>query len=368
MSKGRIKTYILVVAAVMVLAACNSPKCALRGYDLECVDSGIENNDGYYEPLHILGDRPIELRMRKVTKNGDRYRIKGTVLDKVCLGNAAYPSLFLVTSERPNYKIIRKLCVGKITGDFNCTFKWDKQTSDPIIVIDAVGYHGAAYSVKSTEAKSFAHNKLWFNGKKVVSLSITDYYKKNSLLQYTDSNSRKIEVRRREYYENSRVFHDALNEMQLMLLEIGHDRKPTAEELGIDEAALKRRIDKTNRWIPEKYISVKMMNKWLKDEYHINDTEEGHNWIKIRTGQPCGIRIVVRTEDETYYFDMEEADEFQTYWMRSTKKDGIRNIVNFNVNKHLIELFRCLRIGRKVPWSNEVIDKYVSDCSEKGID
>lgn len=108
MSKGRIKTYILDVAAVTALAACNSPKGALRGYDLESVDSGIENNDGYYEPLMILGDRPMGLRMMKATKNGNRYRIKGTVLDKVCLGNVAYPSLFLVTSERPNYSRINK--------------------------------------------------------------------------------------------------------------------------------------------------------------------------------------------------------------------------------------------------------------------
>ena len=218
-------------------------------------------------------------------------------------------------------------------------------------------------SCTSSKTVTNVQNGLRFNGEAVVSLSIRDYNQKNNLLQFSDSIRRKIIVKKRVYNEYTSVFHDVLDELQLLLYEIGNDGVPTAEDFGIDEKLLKERIDETNQWLPERYISVKMLNEWLMEEY--SNYVGGLNWIKIHTGPPCGIRIIVRTEKESYYFDMDDEFEFQPYWMRTSSKNCFRSIVNFNVNRHLIDIFNVLRIKRKVHWRDDIIDKYVSDCALK---
>jgi hypothetical protein len=160
---------------------------------------------------------------------------------------------------------------------------------------------------------------------------------------------------------------------------IAHDRVPAAEDMDIDTVVLKERFNRDlvqkeyGGWFLEpdsdacvyilkEYQSIDKLNAWLQKSYPSIDS----GVFVINTAHdPRGIKIVIQTDMRTYYFDMRDIEIFQPYLMRTSDKDCLKFITNFNINKHIRNLFRALNVNRKIPWRDEVIESYILFCAEE---
>ena len=221
---------------------------------------------------------------------------------------------------------------------------------------------------------------LAFEDKRVVSVCIVDYSLKidddSCLLQY---NNYQILSGGNSYDSNSYVYKELTKEIQFLLDDIGHNKVPSAEDLDIDAVILKERFNSdlvqkkyaeiflepdSNdcMYILEKYQSLGMFTSWLQNAYPIIDSGV---FVMNTAHDPRGIKIVVQTDRRTYYFDMRDIEMFQPYLMRTSDKNCLRFITNYNVNKHLQSLFKAMNIHREVPWRDEVIESYILFCAEE---
>ena len=226
----------------------------------------------------------------------------------------------------------------------------------------------------------YAQCDLVYEDKPVVAVCIADYSLKNNddscMLRYNDH---QIISNGLFYDSNSCVYKEFIQEMQSLLDEINHNRVPTIEDLEIDTVVLKKRFNKDSvqkeysEWflepdsdvcvyILEEYQSLDKLNAWLQKSYPIIDS----GVFVINTAHdPRGIKIVIQTDMRTYYFDMRDIEIFQPYLMRTSDKDCLKFITNFNINKHIRNLFRALNVNRKIPWRDEVIESYILFCAEE---
>lgn len=115
--------------------------------DIECFDSCIKEQDGYFIKLLNLGERPFSLKIDELTRKKNQYHIKGVILDNVNQDTIPYPCLYQISPDGHRYKIEKKLCMGNMSGIFDCRFERSHQMDSLRIVIDAVGYQGAAYII-----------------------------------------------------------------------------------------------------------------------------------------------------------------------------------------------------------------------------
>lgn len=139
------KLQILCCVCVILLGACATSSKVSTGCNMERIDSGIEKEGGCFVPRVILGERPVVLKLDELTKTGTQYHIKGVIIDNVNNDTVPYPCLYQVSADGERYRIDRKLPIVHENGLFDCSFK--SCSTKPQIVIDAVGYQGAAYIV-----------------------------------------------------------------------------------------------------------------------------------------------------------------------------------------------------------------------------
>ena len=162
-----------------------------------------------------------------------------------------------------------------------------------------------------------------------------------------------------------------MKKMQNLLDEIGHNRNPSAEDFGISATVLKKnklpklcRILNTEMCITlrKRIQSLDTFNIWLQEKYPIYD--EGT--LSINTiHNPCGLKIIIHTDKKKYYFDMRDIELFQPYLMRTSDKDCLKHLTNFCINKHLYNIFKILKVDRKIPFVNEIIESYNVYCTEE---
>lgn len=227
-----------------------------------------------------------------------------------------------------------------------------------------------------------AQVELVFDNSHVVSVSFMDYTKDNHglscLLQYIDS-SNQLLVNGKKVRKSSDVYTEALEDIQCICDEIGHNRVPMAEDLGITVSFMKKQFNRkrirlkyNNEFMkPSKadcdsilkiYQSLDKFNEWLMKTYPVFD----QGVLVVNTAHnPLGLKIIIQTDKKTYYFDMTDIELFQPYMMRTSDKDCLRFLTNFNVNKHLWDLFKALNIKRNIPLKEEVIDSYILFCAEE---
>ena len=230
-------------------------------------------------------------------------------------------------------------------------------------------------------SRSFAQGKLIFENEHVVSISFVDYTEKiqgdSCLLQYNDSCDH-LWVLRRHVYNDSRVYNRSLKEMQSLLDEIGRNNVPTAEDLDINIYVMKKELNRRkillkynqlflapdkdeSENILKRYQPVHVFNDWLQNSYPIIDS----GLIVINTAHDFrGMKIIIKTDRKVVYFDMRDIEMFQPYLMRTSDKDCLKLFTNFNVNKHIKNIFKILNIGRNVPWVDEVIESYILFCAK----
>ena len=139
------KRTLLMVFLAMTLAACTQSKMVIMN-----VGSSVVEEDGYYVKRLIMGERPLEVQMKELSKKGDKFRLKGTVVDQVSNDGVPYPILCLVSVDGSRYNIVKELCVGDEFGNFDCIVEWKyPKEGAPHIVIDALGYRGTVYAIMS---------------------------------------------------------------------------------------------------------------------------------------------------------------------------------------------------------------------------
>jgi hypothetical protein len=228
--------------------------------------------------------------------------------------------------------------------------------------------------------KLCAQNKLIYEDENVQSLFFVDYTLRGSedscLLQYSNN---QIISSGNTYGGDSHIYGNLLKEIQALLDVIAHDRVPAAEDMDIDTVVLKERFNRDlvqkeyGGWFLEpdsdacvyilkEYQSIDKLNEWLQKSYPSIDS----GVFVINTAHdPRGIKIVIQTDMRTYYFDMRDIEIFQPYLMRTSDKDCLKFITNFNINKHIRNLFRALNVNRKIPWRDEVIESYILFCAEE---
>lgn len=137
----------------LIVSSCATFKTVTENYELECINSCIIEENGYIVKRTILGDLPFSVRVNKISKHGNMFRINVTIIDDEEHEKVPYPSLFLVSVEGSKYKIEELLCIGNIGGDIDCKLNWESEKDTILIAIDAPGYHGSVYSLKSVRAK-----------------------------------------------------------------------------------------------------------------------------------------------------------------------------------------------------------------------
>lgn len=142
----------------LIVSSCATLKTVTQNYELECVSSCIIEENGYIVKRVILGDLPFSVRVKNLSKLGNMFRIKVTIVDDEEYGEVPYPSLYLVSGEGPKYKIEETLCIGNIGGDIDCEFNWDTKKDTLLIAIDAPGYHGSVYSLKPVRGSGLEAN------------------------------------------------------------------------------------------------------------------------------------------------------------------------------------------------------------------
>lgn len=218
----------------------------------------------------------------------------------------------------------------------------------------------------------FAQNKLVFNNEHVVSISFMDYKKSahgdSCMLCYIDT-SEHLMVTDRLISIKTEIYEESMKEMQNLLDEIGHNRNPSAEDFGIFEAVAKKKLPKLGRksskekymFIRKRIKSLDTFNIWLQKKFPVYD--EGT--VLINTIQdPYGVKIIIHTDKKKYFFDMRDIELFQPYLMRTSDRDCLKYLTNFCINKHLYNIFKLLKIDRKIPFVNEIIESYNVYCTE----
>lgn len=227
-----------------------------------------------------------------------------------------------------------------------------------------------------------AQRELVYAKEHVVSVSFIDYVWKSfgdsCLVKYVDSCDH-LKVEKKHIYENTEIYNESLKEIQYLLDEIGNNRIPCAEDMDINISVLKKNFNrnlirlkyyelflkpdkKECDSIINRYQTIDAMNVWLKKKFPLVDD----GFFVINTAHdPYGMRIIIQTDKELYYFDMRDIEKFQPYLMRSSNKESMKFLTNFNVNKHIRNLYGRLKIHRNIPWKNDVIDLYIISCAEE---
>ena len=138
------RTFLLVFLAT-TLVACTQPKMVIMN-----VGSSVVEEDGFYVKRLMMGERTFEVQMKELSRKGDMFRLKGTVVDQVSNDSVPYPILCLVSIDGSRYRIVKELCVGDVFGNFDCIVEWEyPKEGAPYIVIDALGYRGTVYAIMS---------------------------------------------------------------------------------------------------------------------------------------------------------------------------------------------------------------------------
>lgn len=222
--------------------------------------------------------------------------------------------------------------------------------------------------------KIFAQNELTFNNEHVVSIFFMDYkeiiHEDSCVLCYIDA-SKQLMVAGRLISTKKKVHKEVVKEIQSLLDEIGQNKEPSAEDFGISKSVLKKnklprscRISskETCTIIRDRIQSLDTFNIWLQEKFPVYDEET----LLINTiHDPCGIKIIIHTDTEKYFFDMRDIELFQPYLMRTSDKDCLKCLTNFCVNEQLYTIFKILRIDRKIPFAKEIIELYNVYCTEE---
>ncbi len=226
----------------------------------------------------------------------------------------------------------------------------------------------------SITTEIFAQNELVFNNEHVVSVFFIDYteiiHGDSCMLCYIDT-SKYLMVTGRLISKKTEVYKEAMKKMQNLLNEIGLNKNPSAEDFEISATVLKknklpklcRKLNTEKRTSIRKRIqSLDTFNIWLQEKHPVYD--EGTLLINT-IHNPCGLKIIVDTNKKEYYFDMRDIELFQPYLMRTSDKDCLKYITNFCINKYLYNIFKILKIDRKIPFVNEIIESYNVYCTEE---
>ena len=227
-------------------------------------------------------------------------------------------------------------------------------------------------------AKIDAQCELKFQNEDVMSVSFVDYIGRDScILQYDDGDGF-LCANHNHRYTHGRIYREALKEIQMLLDTIVHNRIPQAEDIDINISVMKKYFSR--RQIRSKYYSIflepdredcneilgryqeiAILDNWLEKTYPIIDS----GVFVINTSHDIrGMKIIIQTNKKTYYFDMSDVDSFQPYLMRTSDKDCLKFITNFNVNKSLRKLFKILKVKRSIPWQEAVLDSYIRSCAK----
>ena len=234
----------------------------------------------------------------------------------------------------------------------------------------------------SVAVNVFAQHDLIFENEKVKSVTIIDnasHFDNNCcLIQYIDSCKLLIVSEKHLHNEKSHIYIESLIEIQSLLKEITRYRTPTSDALEVDAEEMNRFFNakvirkkyydlfmepnkEDRKAILHKYQSIDLFNKWLTQQYPVLDSGQ----LKINTAHDLRcIKIIIQTDNKIYYFDMRDIELFQPYLMRTSDLNCIKFITNFNVNKHIRNLFRLANIHRNVPWKEALINSYILWCAE----
>ncbi|MBQ6725305.1 MAG: hypothetical protein IJQ89_01895 [Bacteroidales bacterium] len=143
------KKVLLILFFASLLGACAFSTKTAKEYDIECFDSGIVEENGFYVKRIILGNRFFSIHIEELTKKDDSIRFKGVLIDNKTTDTISLvPTVCLISGECPKYKIEKEFYVGNYPGKFDFAFQWDFRKGHPKIVIDALTYHGGVYIIK----------------------------------------------------------------------------------------------------------------------------------------------------------------------------------------------------------------------------
>ena len=144
----RIILYVIILLATFIIGSCSCSKKNTRNYHVTRFDSYFGLEDAFFVKHYELGERQYEFNIDTLSRVGNLFRIKGTIIDDVNQDTIPYPCLYLVSSEGSKYRIIKESCMGNISGDIDCCFEWNSQKSKPLIAIKALGYCGNIYMIE----------------------------------------------------------------------------------------------------------------------------------------------------------------------------------------------------------------------------
>ena len=228
-----------------------------------------------------------------------------------------------------------------------------------------------------------AQSNLTFQGHEVDSIIIFEYGPQHSnqvIFRYDES---QIITKKKVYERTAKTYENAANELQQMLEELPNYQCPTAESLGIDSAIITKQFFRSryrrflNDWryykrIPslrffdeelvedKKCLSLETFNKWLCDRFSSLDSV----MLIMNTSHGLsGLKIKIVAKDQDFVFDMTDQNLFQEYSMISPSINGLKYYSNFNVNKHIVNLFNQVKIKRQVPWVTEILEAYFEDIN-----
>ena len=144
----RIILFVMILHAIVIIGSCSFSKKNTRHYHISRFDSYFGVEDAFFVKHYELGERQYEFNIDTLSRTGNLFRIKGTIIDDVNQDTIPYPCLYLVSSEGSKYRIIKELCMGNISGDIDCCFEWNSQKSKPLIAIKTIGYCGNIYMIE----------------------------------------------------------------------------------------------------------------------------------------------------------------------------------------------------------------------------
>ncbi len=144
----RFVLFVILLLGIVVIGACSCSKKNRNSYIFSRFDSDLFEEDGFFVKHYELGERQFTIHLDTLSKAGNMLKIKGTIIDDVNQDIVPCPCLYLVSSDGSRYRIIKELCMGDTSGNFDCCFEWDTQKNNLLIAIKAIGYCGSIYSIE----------------------------------------------------------------------------------------------------------------------------------------------------------------------------------------------------------------------------
>ena len=144
----RISLFVIVLLVTVALGACSCSKKNMRICHISRFDMYFVEEDGFFVKHYELGERQFTFQLDTLSRAGNLFKIKGTIIDDINHDVVPYPCLYLVSADGSKYQIKKEMCMGDISGNLDCCFEWNTQKSKPLIAIKAIGYCGIIYIIE----------------------------------------------------------------------------------------------------------------------------------------------------------------------------------------------------------------------------